>query len=70
MCVFLRYSASRGDYEVVDRQGKNRGFVWQQNGRWACRVDGRKSEYRDTLEAAKLLVCEIADKVVAAENVQ
>ena len=63
--IALKRNEFRGDFEVTDDQGKCRGFIWQYQKSWVCRVDdhaARNFNSRDeaTVEARKLV--ESADR--------
>lgn len=69
--IALRRDEFRGDFEIKDDQGKCRGFIWQYQKNWVCRVDDLPSRnfesYNEAVVEAKKLV-ESADRNARLES--
>lgn len=64
--VIFRPHQFRGDYEILDVDGKCRGFIWKFHGKWACRVDDNPTQHLDSFKHAKELAGDLVEEAQAS----
>lgn len=60
----------RGDFEIRDKHNNCRGFIWQYEGYWVCRVDDCNARYCDSYDEALILALTLVDQHPAASIAQ